>query len=621
MGFSMAASDDINRIFREFNRFTGDGLPNPPTNAPLPVGDPQSGVYHPKKAELRGVFGGLATELEEGIATVEGAIPAIEAAKNEALAEVAASTEEAEAAAELAIQAADQAAVVGAGDVPTYPSRALAMASNIPAARTYIMTAGYEAAGDGGRALYKRTPAPSPAEAWHFQSADGAWWELSEASPNVKMFGAKGDNSANDSAATQAALDFIFARGGTLHFTAGTYRVYQKIFLDLRGVTGEPNTNTRRVNIKGDGKGNTIIKASTDAMNTFHIQGDNPLTSASHAHITISDLGFAGGTPTPRTATGLFLQDVAFLTVAECTFTNLHVGLLNQGCLSSNFTGLTFTSNNKGTQTQKGDSAPNANLYLGCEWRQNLTMAFDGYDNTSGVSFIKCQIEGNGTQGNNSTGGVLLRMDGSTGEAGPTFMQCYIETNRGGFDVSLSNAGAGRVAATFIGNNFNRISTTSFVTNNIRTAGAIDLNLMGNTFSRLGTYVADAGRKYLNLSAQTKLRDVGNRWKDAVEAPIIGQGLPYQGFVRGSLGASVTGTLPNGWSVSQVATGVFQITHNLGHTDYAFVAMVAAGSDRAAYRYVASSNSLQVTMGTVGSTATREDLDFSFFLSELKPAS
>lgn len=57
----MTIQDDINRTFREFKRYTGDGLPGAPANAPLPVGDPQSGVHNPKKADIRGA---LITALE-----------------------------------------------------------------------------------------------------------------------------------------------------------------------------------------------------------------------------------------------------------------------------------------------------------------------------------------------------------------------------------------------------------------------------------------------------------------------------------------------------------------------------------------------------------------------------
>ncbi|WP_157970187.1 right-handed parallel beta-helix repeat-containing protein [Pelagibacterium sediminicola] len=47
------AQEIVERELREFKRYTGDGLPGEPVNAPLPVGDPQSGVHNPKKVNLR----------------------------------------------------------------------------------------------------------------------------------------------------------------------------------------------------------------------------------------------------------------------------------------------------------------------------------------------------------------------------------------------------------------------------------------------------------------------------------------------------------------------------------------------------------------------------------------
>lgn len=52
----MTIIDTVNRIYREFKRYTGDGLPGEPTGAALPIGDPQSGPYSPKKSEFRAAF-------------------------------------------------------------------------------------------------------------------------------------------------------------------------------------------------------------------------------------------------------------------------------------------------------------------------------------------------------------------------------------------------------------------------------------------------------------------------------------------------------------------------------------------------------------------------------------
>lgn len=63
----MATADTVNRVFREFKRYTGDGKPGEPTGAPLPIGDPTSGVHNPKKSELRAAFLDVLTDFIDGI--------------------------------------------------------------------------------------------------------------------------------------------------------------------------------------------------------------------------------------------------------------------------------------------------------------------------------------------------------------------------------------------------------------------------------------------------------------------------------------------------------------------------------------------------------------------------
>lgn len=59
-----------NEVFRDFVRFTGDGLPNEPVGHPLPIGDPRSGVHNPKKADFREVFAGVYVARDEAIGAV-----------------------------------------------------------------------------------------------------------------------------------------------------------------------------------------------------------------------------------------------------------------------------------------------------------------------------------------------------------------------------------------------------------------------------------------------------------------------------------------------------------------------------------------------------------------------
>ncbi|SBW14025.1 hypothetical protein BR10RB9215_C10844 [Brucella sp. 10RB9215] len=91
-----------------------------------------------------------------------------------------------QAAAEAAADRAEDAAAGGL--LSNFASRADVEITNIPALVTYLRTAGYYAAGDGGAALYQRSSS-EPSHAGKVQSADGAWWELASATLTPHQFG------------------------------------------------------------------------------------------------------------------------------------------------------------------------------------------------------------------------------------------------------------------------------------------------------------------------------------------------------------------------------------------------------------------------------------------------
>lgn len=133
----MTAEDTVNRVFREFKRYTGDGLPNEPVGAPLPVGDPSSGVHNPKKSELRS---GLLTPLQE-------------------MEQIA---EDAEAARDLAGLYAGEAAAQA--NMPIFDTVVGVTGINIPAPITGFWTKGYNQVGVGG-ALYRKFAKETEAQA------------------------------------------------------------------------------------------------------------------------------------------------------------------------------------------------------------------------------------------------------------------------------------------------------------------------------------------------------------------------------------------------------------------------------------------------------------------------
>jgi hypothetical protein len=114
-------------------------------------------------------------------------------------------------------------ALTGAAD---YASRAVAAAATLPSGMTFVRTAGYATAGDGGGALYKKVVS-QPSHTGKFQSADGAWWELVYLGQPVTLqqFGAIGDGTTDDRAAMQSAIDMVAAGKGRIWGVAGkTYR-------------------------------------------------------------------------------------------------------------------------------------------------------------------------------------------------------------------------------------------------------------------------------------------------------------------------------------------------------------------------------------------------------------
>ena len=186
-----------NEVFRDFVRFTGDGLPGEPANAPLPHGDERSGVHHPSKADIR--------------ECMQGAFDA---------------AEEAEQWADLA----GEYAATSTG-TPQFSSRALAQAATIPSAAVWMIVDGLLYRRDAsGTALVagdasRWSPAPNqPLTPQHFGAvADGAI-----AVDEANIFAPTGTGAVtgtDNRAAFVAMLAYAGATGRAIHIPEGMYRV------------------------------------------------------------------------------------------------------------------------------------------------------------------------------------------------------------------------------------------------------------------------------------------------------------------------------------------------------------------------------------------------------------
>lgn len=161
-----------------------------------------------------------------------------------------------------------------------YSTRVAAVAATIPSGMDSVYVAGYTTAGDGGHGLYKKlSVAPSPVKAWHFQSADGAYWQLAEAIVRPEHFGAVADGTTNDTTAVQAWFDYgTSTMPGKCMLSAKTY--YCASGLTISGKGASINFNNNNTSYFGSGPKSILKLAGNPGIMVDDTTGTNFLKFA-----------------------------------------------------------------------------------------------------------------------------------------------------------------------------------------------------------------------------------------------------------------------------------------------------------------------------------------------------
>lgn len=253
---------------------------------------------------------------------------------------------------------------------------------------------------------------------------------------NVFDFGAKGDGVTDDTQAIFDALTYLQTqtngRGGTLYLPAGIYQVTSVAFTYI---TNSP-TNAVTINIKGDGQQATVIRKSgvtTTPVLDFSV---NALGNGVYSHF--EDFTIVGNNACIGLRTTLFARfTTQNIRIRTCT-----TGYSAVGTLICQHTNMYLESNVIGFKCAKSGSVyPNLVEFNGGGIFFNTSSGID-IDDGAGVIFNNVDIERNGTSGDLTTAGVLLRSTiGTEGnQASVAFNHCWLEGNRGVAQVVADNA-------------------------------------------------------------------------------------------------------------------------------------------------------------------------------------
>jgi hypothetical protein len=232
--------------------------------------------------------------------------------------------------------------IITATGVGIFGSRTLAAAATIPGGLSFLTVHGYSASGDGGAAFYKKISAPGAPQAWQFQSADGAWWQIAEKFVSPQMFGAQADATTNDAAAIQSAINAALALSVPVRVPQGIYKCTTAISATLTGVQGlaivGAGADLTEFRFSGTATAFTFTAASgnwwlnVSPGNTFSFQG----FSLSTENINTGN-GFTvnGGTTEGRPPRKTLFSDVTFRGHNSATNTwARHVQLIDCGSVT-----------------------------------------------------------------------------------------------------------------------------------------------------------------------------------------------------------------------------------------------------------------------------------------------
>jgi len=207
-------------------------------------------------------------------------------------------------------------------------------------------------------------------------------------SGNVKevypqWWGAMGDNSTNDTAAIQAALNCVYTSGGgVLFFGKGTYLITQisKVWTAEIGIT-----------FRGIGRKETLISKYGVGTDTLFVFSSAIIRVV---NLVMEDMAIQGGS----TANGISIDNLAYFTFKRLYLIGSNIGIDFRGAITGIVEDSIFYANIKGIKLDQtvGQGGSNNIKIKDCIFTGNSTLAID-YVADSGLHIEGCDFENNGT--------------------------------------------------------------------------------------------------------------------------------------------------------------------------------------------------------------------------------
>ena len=384
-----------------------------------------------------------------------------------------------------------------------------------------------------------------------------------------RYVGAKVANwfGVNTSAADIApALQNAVNGGKSILVTDGVYNQTGDVVIDYTSTSfPSPGSDTgKRVSLKGQSHSSTIIKYTGTGI-ALKLLGSNP--SSPYQGINSSDDfgNFLMINPNGPAGVGLKMEDRAYANYERMTFFKFQTGVSIRGSLSSTLKNIQVGYGEIGVHFISGGiSLCNTLVFEALRLQVNSKQGAVGTLG-AGNKITGMTCEGNGTQANLSTGGVLLNLRGDNGYACLTIDASYFEGNKGAADLLLDNISSAPVTVKLTGCNFNRTSATEYTVNNIKLSssggGALTLLTESCAFSSVGSYIPDPTRLFVSVGNNCEWLDVGSRFNELVSLGASGLNRPYRstsmnGFININ---GVALYAPRGVSSTRTSTGIYNV--------------------------------------------------------------